>query len=417
MSSNYKKDIFVWDKYSDQPFPIKDKLYKKQMRLKYIFDYLPLLFVNLIVFPVALVLMRFFRQKPKNIEDFFGMSVNLDKGKYQNELIDELGIGHILIRVPLSDIDNINSYLLFAKSFKNSTILINILQDREHIENRSLLKRDIRTIFNTFAGTSNKFQIGNVTNRTKWGFFSIFEYLRFYKTVMQIRDDEFADIKLIGVSVIDFEYHHIVAALFNFHKIRFDKVSSLLYVDRRGAPENRQMFIFDLTKKIDFLFSLVYLSPKSDNSVVITEVNWPLKGTAPYAPTSEFECVSEDDYANYLIRYYILALATNKIETLYWHQLVSSGYGLLDVREEKPRKTKAFFALKSLLVLLKNEKFISLEVTKNIYRAKFSRLDILWINGDKQVLINRKYDKILSLENRVIETDKITQEPIFCIKE
>ena len=48
-------------------------------------------------------------------------------------------------------------------------------------------------------------------------------------------------VELLGPSVIDFEYH-VTAAVLNLRRpgFRFDAVSALLYVDRRGAPENRQ---------------------------------------------------------------------------------------------------------------------------------------------------------------------------------
>ena len=115
--------------------------------------------------------------------------------------------------------------------------------------------------------------------------------------------------------------------------VHFDKVSSLLYVDRRGAPENTQLGIFDTVNKINLLHSICRLSPKSSERILLTEVNWPLSGTAPWAPTSETECVSEDDYARFLLRYHLLALASGKVETVYWHQLIAPGYGLIDNRE------------------------------------------------------------------------------------
>jgi hypothetical protein len=45
------------------------------------------------------------------------------------------------------------------------------------------------------------------------------------------------------------------------------------------------------------------LSPKSNHKIVITETNYPLKSTAPYAPTSEKECISELEYEQYMQDY------------------------------------------------------------------------------------------------------------------
>jgi hypothetical protein len=175
------------------------------------------------------------------------------------------------------------------------------------------------------------------------------EYLKWYKTIQNIRDNNHPTLKLIGSSVIDFEFHYTIRTLFNGFDIKYDRFSSLLYVDRRGSPNSTQMGIFDTKNKIDMLYSLVRLSNKTDNQIYITEVNWPLSNTAPYAPTSEKECVSEEDYAKYMVEYLHIAKNSNKIQRVYWHQLIAIGYGLVDNRNNKIRRTPAFFELQKLL--------------------------------------------------------------------
>ena len=341
---------FIWDRYSDQPYPIKDKVYKKKMRKKHLWAAVPLLFMNLLFFPLGLFFMLFLKGKKRDKNHFYGMGVDLDKGEIQKELIDELGVTHLLVRMPLWEMHRIEEYVAFAKSFgEDKYILLNILQDREHIEDNALLKKDIEAIFEKFGSFVTEYQVGNATNRTKWGFFSMDEYLAWYETIQKIRDAKFPHIKLIGSSVIDFEYHYTVRTLFNFFKVKYDRFSSLLYVDRRGAPENTQMGIFDTKNKINFLYALVKLSPKTSNTIYITEVNWPLSNTAPYAPTSELECVSEADYAKYLQAYHAIAFQSGKIERVYWHQLIAAGYGLADDRGGKIRKTEGFCVYKEMI--------------------------------------------------------------------
>jgi hypothetical protein len=106
------------------------------------------------------------------------------------------------------------------------------------------------------------------------------------------------------------------------------------------------MLIFDTKNKIDMLYSLVRLSKKTTNDIYITEVNWPLSNTAPYAPTSEKECVSEEEYAKFMTQYLRIAKKSGKIKRVYWHQLIASGYGLVDNRYGKIRKTPTFERLK-----------------------------------------------------------------------
>ncbi len=340
------KKPFIWDRYSDQPYPIKDKSYKKKMRKKHLFDYIPLLLTNLIIFPLSILLMRLFKEEKIVDKNFYGVGVDLDKGEIQVELIEELRVKHILVRMPLWEMSRVDEFVEFANKFKNQTILLNILQDREHIENTTLLKKDIKIIFEKFSPTVTEYQIGNAINRTKWGFFSMSEYLKWYKTIQTIRDKHYPTLKLIGSSVIDFEYHYTIRTLFNMFNIKYDKFSALLYVDRRGSPNSTQMLIFDTKNKIDMLYSLVRLSQRSSNDIYITEVNWPLSNTAPYAPTSEKECVSEQDYDKFMSQYLHIAKKSNKIQRVYWHQLIASGYGLVDNRYGKIRKTPAFESFK-----------------------------------------------------------------------
>ncbi|RXJ96205.1 hypothetical protein CRV00_03235 [Malaciobacter molluscorum] len=347
------KSPFIWDKYSDQPSVIKDKSYKKKMRKRYIFDYIIMLFSSILVLPISIIMMKFFKGN-QNItnKDFIGIGVNLDKGNMQQKLVDELNVQNLIIRLPLRDIENIDLYVEFAKSFNktsNKNILLNIMQDREHIENKELLKKDLDLIFSKFSSFVFEYQIATTINRAKWGFFAVQEYLSFYKVAQDLRDKKYKDLKLLGPSVIDFEYYYNVRAMFNFYNIKYDKLSALLYVDRRGKPTNTQYGFFDTKNKIDLLYSLCKLSSKVNDEIYITEVNWPISNTAPYAPTSEKECVSNELYTKYMNEYINIAKNSRKIKRVYWHQLIAPGYGLVDNRDGKIVKLPQFYKFKEML--------------------------------------------------------------------
>ena len=347
------KSPFVWDFYSDQPHVIKDRAYKKQMRKKHLIDYIKLFFTALFILPIAILFMKLFKGKQEiSNEDFYGIGVNLDKGPIQKELVEELGIKNLLIRMPLNDIKNIDSYLEFANSFNETSkknIFINIIQDRNNIENEDLFRNNLELIFTKFKDICFEYQIGTTINRMKWEFFSINEYMDFYMLAQNLRDEKFPNIKLMGPSVIDFEYYYNARAMFNLKKIKYDIVSALLYVDRRGAPQNSQYGIFDTKNKIDLLYSLVKLSPKCSNDIYITEVNWPISNTAPYAPTSEKECVSCEEYTKYMLDYHKIVKDSKKIKKVFWHQLVAPGYGLVDNRDGKIVKYPQFYSFKEMI--------------------------------------------------------------------
>jgi hypothetical protein len=290
-------------------------------------------------------------------KDFFGIGVNLDKEPNTTPyLIDELGVKKLLIRIPLWEMDRLHEYVTFIRSFKDKEITVALLQDREHITSPDMSRDHFIQIFEALEGVCHTYVIGSTINRAKWGFFSVNEYLDFYAVAYDLKKERFPYLKLIGSNVIDFEYHFTAHALFNLKPIRYDALGSLLYVDRRGAPENTQMG-FDLRGKIRFLAALMRLSPKTSDELIITETNWPIKNTAPYAPTSETECVSEKDYTDYMVRYHLLAFASQQMSCVFWHQLIAPGYGLIDNREGI-RKRSAFDAYKTILFHLQDAEFI-----------------------------------------------------------
>ena len=352
------KEPFTWDNYSDQPAIIKNKALKRAMRRSALPSLVKTFLIALITLPVVLLLTPFVQRRTISGKDFFGMGVNLDKEPNTTPyLLEELGIKNILIRIPLWEMDRLHEYISFIRSFSSKHITVVLLQDREHITSTGMTRDHLIQIFEALDEVCETYIIGSTINRAKWGFFSVNEYLDFYAVAYELKRKRFPHLKLIGSNVIDFEYHFSAHTLFNFAKIKFDAIGALLYVDRRGAPENTQIG-FNLMGKINLLFSLISLSPKTSDELIITETNWPIKNTAPYAPTSEFECVSEEDYTDYMVRYHLLAFASQKVSRVYWHQLVAPGYGLIDNREGIIRKRSAFEAYRIMLSHLSDAQFV-----------------------------------------------------------
>ncbi len=128
-------------------------------------------------------------------------------------------------------------------------------------------------------------------------------------------------------AVIDFEYH-VTASILNLRQdaVHFDILSSLLYVDRRGAPERTQLG-FDTVGKVMLLKAIAETARNCDARSWVTEVNWPL-WEGPHSPAGRTVSVSPETQADYLARYYLLALTTGAVERVYWWQLVARGYGL-----------------------------------------------------------------------------------------
>lgn len=402
---------FIWDNYSDQPAQLKDKKFKKMMRRRELISSIKTFLVALFVLPLSLLFVPFSRKKAINSNTFFGMGVDFEREPSRTpELLAELGVEHILIRCKLWEIqklDELENFMLTCKHSGVKQITLNILQDREHIEDLALLQTDLRRIFSTLH--ASRFQIGSTINRAKWGFFSVDEYNRFYQVAYDLKQSEFPHIELLGSGVIDFEYHFSAHTLFNLQRSMYDGIASLLYVDRRGAPENKQMG-FNLSSKIALLFSMITLSLKSKNHLYITETNWPIKNTAPFAPTSELECVDEESYANFLVRYYLLAFASQRVDAVLWHQLIAAGYGLIDNREGL-RKRSAFYAFKTLISFLKGSQFVRLDSKNGHYilhcRKAHSSLQVHW-SLHKTSIQNEDTFRAYSRDGEPIQDDEIT---------
>ncbi|HEX5623552.1 MAG TPA: glycosyl hydrolase [Sulfuricurvum sp.] len=360
------KEPFSWDYYSDQPAIIRDKALKRKMRRSALPSLIKTFILALIILPVALLIIPFVRRGKISGDHFFGMGVNLDKDpSLTHEWIRELGVNKLLIRLPLWEMERLEEYAAFIRSFEEKEITIALLQDREHITDPILTQKHLTRIFETLNDVCTTYTIGSTINRAKWGFFSVNEYLNFYAVAYRLKQERFPNLKLIGSQVIDFELHYTVHTLFHLQNIRFDALGTLLYVDRRGAPENTQLG-FSLTRKISLIAALMRLSPKTGDELIITEANWPIKNTAPYAPTSEFECVSEEEYAMYMVRYHLLAFATQNVACVYWHQLIAPGYGLIDNRDGI-RKRSAFYAYQTMVSHLHDAQFVRFHTAQDSY--------------------------------------------------
>jgi hypothetical protein len=411
------KKPFKWDSYSDQPYQLKDKLFKKKMRKKESFSLIKTFLVALIILPISIVMTPFVRRKSISSSDFFSLGAEYQRDVQTNiDSIKDLNPERVLLRLKLWEMDTLSELEDFIKKI-DKKITLKILQDRENIQDSKLLNYNLDLIFSKFQSSVDMFEIGSTINRAKWGFFSVNEYANFYKVAYDLQQNKYKNIKLIGSGVIDFEYHFSIHTLFNLIKYKFNGVSSLLYVDRRGAPENMQMG-FALADKIALLNTIVWLSPKSSNELHITETNWPISNTAPFAPTSEHECVSEDIYADFMLRYHLLAFASQQVDSLSWHQLVAPGYGLIDNRQDI-RKRSAYNTYKFMLQNLKNAQFLRMDIKRGYYNLQFLVDEILiqihWSLKEDTTLKKEDYFTVYSRDGEIINDDilQIGSSPIY----
>jgi hypothetical protein len=216
-------------------------------------------------------------------------------------------------------------------------------------------------------------EVGHATNRIKWGIWDLHDYQRLLAPFADLRA-RYPRVKLLGPAVNDFETHYVAAKVRALpRRVRLDGLSLHLYVDRRGAPENRQ-YGFSALEKFVLARTLAETSPRCGNHVIVSEVNWFLKYDRAYAsPFAPFEfpwnslrgtTVSEDTYADYMIRYYLHAICSGMVDRVYWWRLVAAYFGLVsDVDPLRWRERPAFDALRVFLSLLGKATFVAREPT------------------------------------------------------
>ena len=356
---NIDKSLFRWDGYSDQPATLDDRTKRRLRRYSAGSVLKQLSSMSLLPAPVLKTVFRKKTLRAYTNEDGIGLCINPERpfedkkvpsGAEIHGIVERLNLRRIAIRIPLSDIDNLQEYVDFIRSFSGYEVLAVILQDRSAIEDPKKLERSLERIFISLSGIVDCYQIGNAVNRLKWGFVSVDEWLGFFRVAWDLRNRKFPDIRLLGGGIIDFELHDHCRSLRNGFPFKYDGYASLLYVDRRGAPENRQMG-FDLESKIHLLCRMIENGDKvdpADARLWITEVNWPLQDTGRYSPTLDHCRVGEREQLFFLVRYYLLALATGSVAACYWHQLIAPGYGLIDNRGGVLRKRPAFHGFATL---------------------------------------------------------------------
>ena len=416
---NIDKSIFRWDSYSDQPATL-DRGVKARLRWRSAARVLKSLSTAfLLPWPV---LETFFRKKsfrPYTNEDGIGLCINLER-PFENkkilptaeivEILKRLNLRRIAIRIPLSDVGNLQEYVDFIQHFSGYRILAVILQDRSTIEDMNRLEASLEQVFSALSGTVVCYQIGNAVNRLKWGFVTVEEWFPFFRVAWDLRNRKFPDIRLLGGAIIDFELLDHCRSLRNGFTFKYDGYASLLYVDRRGAPENRQMG-FDLESKIHLLCRMMENGGKvepTDARLWITEVNWPLEDTGRYAPAQDGCRVGEREQLCFLVRYYLLALATGEVAACYWHQLIAPGYGLIDNRGGVVRKRPAFYGFGTLCRFFNGasiEQF-SRQEELGYYRlgARKDGMEILalWCCGREASIVMPPAKKAVDIEGRTM---------------
>ncbi len=353
-----RRDLVVWDPLSDQPHQHAGRLERAALRLSHTGDYLFMTGLFLARLPR---LRRRYRELRRELyrepRPFGGVGIALRPWPESPDallaLVDGLGVENVLLRLhPWQQDHRAEEELARELHARGLDLTFALPQNRELVRDPARWRAAIEELAGRFLPYGRRFQIGQAINRSKWGLWNHREYVKLATAAGEILRRH-GPVELLGPAVIDYEFH-VTAALLNLAEwgdFRFDVLSSLLYVDRRGAPEARQ-YGYDTVDKVLQLKAIADTAPAVGDRCWITEVNWPL-WEGPHSPAGRKVAVGEQTQADYLVRYYLLALATGLIERVYWWQLLARGYGLCyDDGAAAPRCRPAFHALRTLATQL-----------------------------------------------------------------
>jgi len=263
----------------------------------------------------------------------------------------ELGVGPVLLRLHPWEADHgVEEELARALHAAGREVTFGLPQTRDLVKDPARWRAAVEELAERFLPYGRRFQLGHAINRSKWGIWNLREYVDLAVSASEILRRRGA-VEILGPAVIDFEFH-VTAAVLNLERegLRFDVVSSLLYVDRRGAPEARQAG-FDTVDKVVLQKAIAETARNAaaGGRCWLTEVNWPL-WEGPHSPAGRAVAVDEETQADYLARYYLLALGTGLVERVFWWQLAAKGYGLIDPAAGGGlRRRPSFRALQTLV--------------------------------------------------------------------
>lgn len=262
----------------------------------------------------------------------------------------ELGLRRALLRLhPWQREHDAEEELARELAGRGVELAFTLPQSRELVRDPARWRAAVIELGERFLRYGRWVQIGQAINRSKWGIWNYDEYLELAAAAAEILRRIEPRVELAGPAVIDFEFH-VTAAVANRRQptLRFDRLASLLYVDRRGAPENRQLG-FDTVDKVTLAAAIAASARQIGRPASwISEVNWPLR-EGPHSPAGRAVAVDEETQADYLARYFLLAYGSGWVERIDWWQLAARGYGLADPQPDGGlRRRPALRALAAL---------------------------------------------------------------------
>lgn len=242
-----------------------------------------------------------------------------------------------------------------------------LVQDRRAVLEPAAWAAMAERVVPQLDGLAEWIEVGHAVNRVKWGLWDLADYRQLVEPLAELKA-AFPSLRLMGPAGIDFEYLHVLGALRVLPRgFRFDALSHHLYVDRRGAPEFPQGR-YAAVEKFALARALARTASNCADRLIVSEVNWPILGTHEWSPVGSPYThpgqvlgppnVTPDDYANFMLRYFLQAACSGLVERVYWWRLAAHGFGLIDERADPWQPRPAWAAYLQLVRTLGRATFM-----------------------------------------------------------
>ncbi len=396
----FGKELWLWDSRSEQPISAYASRERRKFRsIKNIFKMLKgvLLYGNALWKNYKAIAAQSF-SVPVDFDKTLGMSIEADSATWEMQIywLGELENGNVKLPILLRAYHHKGREhweFLCEKACelhaRGNAVAIAFVQDRAAIRVPESWREMVFLIAEKTHDFVDFYEVGHATNRGKWGVWDFQDYTKKLLVPALELKRAFPQIRLSGPACIDFDLHTLAGILCDVPAGTFDFLSQHLYVDRRGAPENFQGK-FDLVKKCAVHRAFAKSFAFKNEKIIVSEFNWPLQGKGTWSPCSAFFCgenggfssfsrpphVDETEFAQFSLRYWLLAIASGNVERVYFWRLTHRAFGLVDDADSKnPRPCEAFFAFQKMLAALAGTRFERrvFDVPAGTFALEFSR--------------------------------------------
>ena len=235
---------------------------------------------------------------------------------------------------------------------KKMDIMLHLVQSKEQAgrmhekEIQDKWRKFLEDVMSRFSSDIKNYEIGSVPNRKNWSGYTIPDYITSLKIAAEVakkyqaRSERSESINIFAPNIQDFEpfWQLAIFEAIKDNGINIQGSTDNLFVDRAGQPEAfdehvlgrwlKDMAGMDLINKSRFLD---LISERYGIKTFISSfTQWNLNVRAPFYNSSEERRVNADEYADYLVRYYVLSAAGGYTDRVYWGHYASYKEGILD---------------------------------------------------------------------------------------